>query len=313
MPRTTTAAVALAAAVGVPYAVDRSGFELNQLWPTAASSVPAETSGHPQATLGQPLPAPQPAAPENPTAVIYQSPAPLEGIPTYSLVEVLRMDVTREWVYQRWARKSVGLGDPDLFGIRVPLVTGTRMHDLAGSLTYYFNRAGQVDRLAFRGRTGDTRQLVDLVTRHYGLQLQPTVVAGEQLYQLKEDENIVSELRIRPESVLWTTSPHDSFHLEMELNRPGARRYLSRPIPTIDLPQPIVAAPPPGKVPVHPDTPLGQVQAQVEQAAAAQAEVDQITANSKAQAEAYAAAKAAPPAEPPPIKKSAPPRFRWPN
>jgi hypothetical protein len=245
--------------------------------------------------------------------LIYQSPAPLEGMPTYELVEVLRMDVTREWVYQRWARKSVGLGDPDLFGIRVPLVTGTRMHDLAGSLTYYFNRAGQVDRLAFRGRTGDTRQLVDLVTRHYGLQLQPTVVAGEQLYQLKEEENIVSELRIRPESVLWTTSPHDSFHLEMELNRPGSRRYLTRPIPTIDLPQPIVAAPLPGKVPVNPDTPLGQVQTQVEQAAAAQAEVDQLAAASKAQGEAYAAAKAAPPAEPAPIKQTLPPRYRWPN
>src|SRR5690606_11819068 len=125
----------------------------------------APAGGPPQATLGQPLPAPQPAPPENPTAIIYQSPAPLEGIPTYSLVEVLRMDITQDWVYQRWARKSVGLGDPDLFGIRVPLVTGTKMHDLAGSLTYYFNRAGQVDRLSFRGRTGDTRQLVDLITR----------------------------------------------------------------------------------------------------------------------------------------------------
>jgi hypothetical protein len=254
--------------------------------------------------------------PTGPGALVYQSPAPLEGIQTYSLIEVLRMDVTREWVYRRWARKSTGLADPDLFGIRVPLVTGTRMTDLAGSLTYYFNRAGQVDRIAFRGRTADTSQLVQLVTQHYGLQIQPSVVAGEQLYQLKDDERVVSELRMSPESVLWSTSPHDSFLVEMELNRPDSGRYLTRPLSTIDLPTPLAASPPPPKVPVNPETPLGQVQTNVEQAAAAKAEADRIAADSKAQADALAAEQAneaVETGEAIKAKSALPPRYRWPN
>ncbi|MEX2171166.1 MAG: DUF6690 family protein [Pirellulales bacterium] len=318
MAKPTTAAMVLAAAVGVPYAVDQSGTKLTQAWSTATSpeSAAPAAGSHPEATLGQPVAPPQLPSPTGPGALIYQSTAPLEGIPTYSLAEVLRMDVTREWVYHRWARKSTGLADPELFGIRVPLVTGTRMTDLAGSLTYYFNRAGQVDRIAFRGRTADSSQLVQLVTQQYGLQMQPSVVAGEQLYQLKEDDRVVSELRTRPEPVLWSTSPHDSFLVEMELNRPDSGRYLTRPIPTIDLPQPISAAPPPGKVPVNPNTPLGQVQTNVEQAAAAEAEAKRIAADSKAQSEALAAEaanEAGAAAEAAAAKLALPPRFRWPN
>lgn len=318
MAKPTTAAMVLAAAVGVPYAVDQTGTQLSQAWSTATgpATVAPAYPAHPQASLGQPMAPPQLPSPNGPGTLIYQSPAPLEGIPTYSLVEVLRMDVTREWVYHRWARKSTGLADPELFGIRVPLVTGTRMTDLAGSLTYYFNRAGQVDRIGFRGRTADTSQLVQLVTQQYGLQIQPSIMAGEQLYQLKEDDRVVSELRTRPEPVLWSTSPHDSFLVELELNRPDSGRYLTRPLPTIDLPEPIAAAPPPAKVPVNPDTPLGQVQMNVEQAAAAEAEAKRIAADSKAQAEALAAEtakEAAATAEAAAARSALPPRFRWPN
>jgi hypothetical protein len=307
----------LAAAVGVPYAVDQSGTKLSQAWtagtPTAAT--PA-TAPPPQATLGQPFAPPPLPSPSGPGALIYQSRVPLEGKATYSLVEVLRMDVTREWVYQRWDRKSTGLADPDLFGIRVPLVTGTRMSDLAGSLTYYFNRAGQVDRIAFRGRTADPSQLVQLVTQQYGLQPQGCIVAGESLYQLKEEDQVVSELRTRPESVLWSTSPHNSYLVEMELNRPGSRRYVTRPLSTIDLATPVTAAPPPAKVPVNPNTPLGQVQSNVEQAAAAEAEAARVAADSKAQADALAAEQAkqaSEAAEAVKAKSALPPRYRWPN
>jgi hypothetical protein len=317
MPKPATSAMVLAAAVGVPYAVDQSGVQLSQLWPnsTATAAADSQSAHHPEARLGQPVAPPiETPSPSSPTAVIYQSPAPLEGIPTYRLIEVLRMDVTREWVYQRWARKSTGLTDPELFGIRVPLVTGTRMTDLAGSLTYYFNRAGQVDRLSFRGRTGDTRELVQLLSQHYELQPVHSVVAGEYLYQLKEDDRIVSELRIRSEPISWSTSPHDQFYLELELNRPGSNRFVTRPPVHIDLPEPIASPPPPGRVPVDPNSPLGQVQTNVEQAAQADAEAKKVEETAKAQAEAAAAQKAATDAEAAaPPKPAGPPRIRWPG
>ena len=131
------------------------------------------------------------------------------------------MDVSKEWVYARWARKSTGLADPTLFGVRVPLVTGTRTTDLAGSLSYYFDQHGLVQHISFRGHTGDTNQIVGLLLNRYGLRRQLTQRPGEQLYQLKHEGRVQGELRTRPASVLWSTSPHTSFVVELELARPG--------------------------------------------------------------------------------------------
>ncbi len=135
------------------------------------------------------------------------------------------MDITKEWIYQRWARKSTGLADPELFGIRVPLVTGTGMSDLAGSLSYYFNAQGQVQHISFRGRTGDTTQLIQLLTSRYRLKQMPAA-PGEQLYQVLRRGRVQSELRTRPEAILWSTSPHNSFLVSLELERPGSNRTL---------------------------------------------------------------------------------------
>ena len=150
-----------------------------------------------------------------------------------SLAEVLRLDVTKEWVYQRWARKSTGLADLEHYGIRVPLVTGTQLSDLAGSLTYLFDADGRAERISFRGTTGDTTQLVMLLVRKYQLQRQPTMNPGEQLYQLRKGEEVYSELRTLPASVLWSSSPHNSFAVELELQRPDATKPLPKKLPIL--------------------------------------------------------------------------------
>ncbi len=190
-------------------------------------------SGQPQVTNAAPGALPtvsQPAAaslrsPNSPGSLIYESPAPIEGVGFVSLAELLRMDVTKEWVYARWARKTTGLADPGLFGVRVPVVTGTAMTDLAGSLSYYFNAQGRVDRLRFHGQTADTTALLNIAQRNYGMTPQPGL-AGEQLLQAFENGKVLCELRTRPDSVLWSTSPHNSFVIDLELNRPGAGQYV---------------------------------------------------------------------------------------
>jgi Family of unknown function (DUF6690) len=161
---------------------------------------------------------------------------------------VLRFDITKEWIYRNWARKSTGLADPDLFGVRVPLVTGTAMTDLAGSLTYYFNSQGQVQHIAFTGRTADTTQLVRFITGTYKLQ-RVEAPAGEQLYQTKRSGRVQSELRTQPDAVLWTTSPHGSFLVELELERPGSNRTLPPRTPALDIPEVAAAAPLPTGTP----------------------------------------------------------------
>jgi uncharacterized protein DUF6690 len=160
--------------------------------------------------------------PKGPGALLYPTTSPLEGVQTMQLAEVVRMDVTKEWVYTRWARKSTAMADLQHYSVRVPLVTGTQLKDLAGSLTYLFGADGRCDRISFRGRTGDTTELVMLVTQKYHLLRQPTLIPGEQLYQLRRKEDVISQLRTRPAPVLWSSSPHNSYSVELELQRSDA-------------------------------------------------------------------------------------------
>lgn len=179
-----------------------------------------------------------------PGSLIYDSPTPLEGTRFHSLAEVLRFDVTRDWVYRTWARKSTGLGDPELFGVRVALVTGTKLSDLAGSLTYSFNARGEVQHIAFRGRTADTTPLVQFLVSTYKFEA-VAAPAGEQLYQIPRGGRVQSELRTYPEPVLWTTAPHGSIAVELHLERPGSNRTLPPRTPQLQIPEVASTAVPP--------------------------------------------------------------------
>jgi hypothetical protein len=161
-----------------------------------------------------------------PGSQIFASPAPLEGAPMLSIEHVFRFDLNKEWVYRHWARKSTGVSYADLFGVRVPLVTGTAVGDIAGSLTYYFDPQGKVQHISFIGRTGDTSRLLNFLVTNYQFK-RATSPAGQQLFQVTGSGGVLSELRTRPESVLWATSPHSSFTIELELSRPGSKRILA--------------------------------------------------------------------------------------
>jgi hypothetical protein len=164
------------------------------------------------------------------------STAPLEGTRFHSIDQVLRFDITKDWVYRNWARKSTWPTDVGLVGVRVPLVTGTDIAALAGSLTYFFNAQGQLEHISFRGTTGDATALVSFVTRTYQFQWSSAPV-GEQVYQVKSGNRVQSELRTRPQAVLWTTAPHSSISVELELARPGSKRYLPPRVPALTIPQ----------------------------------------------------------------------------
>ena len=57
--------------------------------------------------------------PPAPAAARLTAPVPVEGTPTFNLADVLRLDISKEWVYQRWPRKSTALSELDLYGVRV--------------------------------------------------------------------------------------------------------------------------------------------------------------------------------------------------
>ena len=142
-------------------------------------------------------------------------------MPMPSLAEVLRFDVTVEWVLQRWPRVSTGLPHLQLQGYRVPLVTGGSVADVAGSLTYFFNAQQQLQRITFAGTTGDYRRLLHLLSTHYGFVNRPTNTPNVILFEVPSQQNPPhSYLWVRPAAVLKATDPLRRFELTLVLERP---------------------------------------------------------------------------------------------
>ena len=140
--------------------------------------------------------------------------------------EVLRFDIGPSWVLQNWPRVSNIRGSDGTHGMRVPLVTGTQLDDLSGSLTYYFDQRQQVKRINFHGYTGDPRKLVQLAMQHLRLQPEPNFGAG--MYIQRWNGQPTSALRISHAAVASSANPHSRFVVEMEVNRPGANYRLSQ-------------------------------------------------------------------------------------
>ena len=153
-----------------------------------------------------------------------QPPKPtIEGPPVADLAEVFRFDVTPAWVTQRWPRVSTGLANLQLEGYRVALVSGTRPTDLAGALTYYFNSTHQVQQITFRGTTGDTSNLVRMLTSRYRLARKITNDPGTIVYEaVNPAGKATSMLRIRQAAVVKLDDPNRRYVVELVLERPKA-------------------------------------------------------------------------------------------
>jgi len=92
-----------------------------------------------------------------------------------------------------------------LQGYRVPLLTGTREDDLAGAVTYYFNPRQEVQRITFRGTTGNANRLIQYLAAQFGFCHRPTNDPGLFLYVVPEEGSrggVKSYLWIRPQRVL---------------------------------------------------------------------------------------------------------------
>lgn len=143
-----------------------------------------------------------------------------DATPVTSLADVLRFDVTVEWVMQRWPRVSTGLPHLQLQGYRVPVITGTGVADLAGSLTYYFNSAQQAQRITLRGTTGDPSALVAIVTNRHHFTRRLTNDPGVVLYEAVNSSNQpIGSLKIRSASVIRASQPYTRFEFDLTMNR----------------------------------------------------------------------------------------------
>jgi hypothetical protein len=187
-------------------------------WTSPPAAV-AKTS-EPPATVA---PLPTPTAPASSYNVAYAAPAPngtLDPLPTPHLADVLRFDITVEWVMQRWPRVSTGLPYLQLQGYRVPLVTGTSLTDVAGSLTYYFNAQQHVQRITFRGTTGDPSMLAAFLAERHQFARRLTNDPGIVLYEAVDSgDKPAGTLKIRSARVVKANQPYTRFDVELEMDR----------------------------------------------------------------------------------------------
>lgn len=142
-----------------------------------------------------------------------------------ALHEVIRFDVDPRWVMDRWPRVTTTLADSELEGMRVLLVTGTEIDDMTGSLTYYFNKDHQVQRVTLHGHTGDERKLAALLTKHFGFRRQASLGAG--LYLQRWNGKPTGVLHVTHAPVVRAGAPHSRLKVMLEINRPSAYYKIS--------------------------------------------------------------------------------------
>ncbi len=143
----------------------------------------------------------------------------LVGARVQDLREVLRFDITPEWVIQRFSRVSTVLADLRLEGLRVPVVTGTKADDLAGTLTYYFDQSRNLQRVTIHGFTGDPNRLVNTMTEYYALSHEPTLEAG--VYTRRWNGLPIHFLRLSHAPVVYSDAVHQKYTVFLELNQPN--------------------------------------------------------------------------------------------
>jgi hypothetical protein len=143
-----------------------------------------------------------------------------DNMPLPTLAEVLRFDVSVEWILRRWPRVTTGLPHLQLQGYRVPLVTGTGMTDVAGSLTYYFNARQQVQRITLRGTTGDPSVLASILASRHRFTRRLTNDPSVIVYEAVDSSNApAGSLKIRSARVITSAQPHMRFEVDLVMDR----------------------------------------------------------------------------------------------
>jgi hypothetical protein len=152
--------------------------------------------------------------------------ATVEQTPIVSLSEILRFDITPEWVLGRFPRVSTLLSEMNLDGLRVPLVTGSSPSDLAGTLTYYFDRYKRLQRVTIHASVGDPTRYASELQQAYRLTPEPSL--GGYLYVIRWNGTPASILHVTPATVVHSSSPYNRYNLFLELNQAGLAFGLSQ-------------------------------------------------------------------------------------
>jgi len=150
------------------------------------------------------------------------SAVPRSSVRILDASSVFDFSITPEWIVAHWPTASIGLAQLQLEGYRVPLVTGTAQHDLAGSLTYYFDAEQKLHQITFVGTTGDPRPLIGLLTSRFQLTRRLVNDPGLVVYEAVHYNNRpASNLQIRLASLALPNELYRHYDVKLSVERPA--------------------------------------------------------------------------------------------
>ena len=145
--------------------------------------------------------------------------------PVYDFREVLRFDMTPSALMQRFQRITTVLSETQFDGMRVPFVSGTMPTDIAGSLSYFFDRQQSLRRVQMTGMMGDPSMLTQLMTQYY--QLKPEQTLGGTLHTTRWNNRVTSVLQVNLAPVIDSTNQLQRYQVFLELNQPSVEYAIS--------------------------------------------------------------------------------------
>lgn len=139
--------------------------------------------------------------------------------------QIVRFDLTPDSITQNWSRVTTTQSEHFLLGMRVAVVTGPEISDLAGSMTYFFDDQDQLQRISLQGYTGDASRLIAHCEQAYKLEKQASLDAG--MYIALWNGMPTSVLHVARAPVIRADSPRTQYYVTLEINRPSSRMQLS--------------------------------------------------------------------------------------
>jgi hypothetical protein len=205
-------ALGLSLAAGGPWAYERA----STYWKSSSTPAPKPSTPAPPASI------PSERTLEESRVSLAPNALPTDAAPNYDLESVLRFDVSPSEVLKRWPRVSTGMGQVQLMGYRVLLVSGTGENDLAGSLTYYFDNQQRCQRIAFYGTTGNPQRLVTLLSQRFSFTRRVVNDPGLFIYEVpNSDGPSPSVLQLQSASIIKQAEPYRRYKLSLVIERPA--------------------------------------------------------------------------------------------
>jgi hypothetical protein len=214
----------LALAAGGPWAYERASAYWKSSPGLARTAVTAQAAATAQMATGAKIGGTARIAPtlDEPRVPLITRGLPTDAAPNYDLAAVLRFDISPSEVLSRWPRVSTGMGQLQLMGYRVLLVSGIAEYDLAGSLTYYFDARQQCQRIAFYGTTGNPQRLITLLGQRFGFTRRIVNDPSLYIYEVPNSAgDSPSVLQMQSAQVIKQAEPYRRYKLSLVVERPA--------------------------------------------------------------------------------------------